>query len=69
MTDVEIAIRLGWETRLDTTVILSFFQIIGDDLLNKIQYFLFGRIGLRIFCHKNNSFISLNDVLCSLEKV
>ena len=40
VSDVQVAVRLGRETRLDATVIDSFFDVFFYDLLDKIERFL-----------------------------
>ena len=50
MTNVEIAVRLGRETCLETAVILTVGQVARNDLLYKVQVRLF--FWCNVFCHK-----------------
>ena len=40
MTYVEIAVGLGREACLQPTVVFAFFQVVVNDLLNKVHSFL-----------------------------
>ena len=39
VTDMQVAVRLGRETRLNTSVVLAFTQVLLYDLLNEIETF------------------------------
>ncbi|CDA44408.1 putative uncharacterized protein [Prevotella sp. CAG:5226] len=51
MANVQVAIGFGWKTCLQAAPVLAFLQVVGHNLLNKVQAFLLSAFAIFNFCH------------------